>query len=108
MLEFSSATARPGQTLVFSSGRPRFFVAGVVIAFFAAVMVLAPRSSNSSPPSSGAVVAFLFFAGIFLAGLSRRWTAEIDLSNRTLEISRRLLGRWTTTIVNCPLDQWRG
>jgi hypothetical protein len=38
-------------------------------------------------------------------GLFTRRTAEIDPLNKRLRLIRRRFGRWTTTIVDCSLDQ---
>lgn len=45
------------------------------------------------------------FACILLSLVTRGSIAEIDLGARRLKVSRRFLGRWTKTIVDCSLDE---
>ena len=95
--------------LVFQEGRSALALVAPIVAFgVAAIFAAIDASAGSSPPeSAGAVVACLLMACIFFLIASRRWIAEFDLQARTLNISRRSLGRWTKTIVDCPLDQCR-
>jgi len=90
--------------LVFQEGRSALALVAPIAAFGVAAIFAA---FDRSPGSAGAVVACLLMACMFFLIASRRWIAEFDLQTRTLNISRRSLGRWTKTIVDCPLDQCR-
>jgi hypothetical protein len=105
MVQRNPGTERYGQTLIFSSGQPEFGAA----AFFCTVIftvAFVTDSSNtwSAPANAGVVVVFLFLAFIVGVSMLRQWTAEIDVAARRLKISRLSFGRWTRTIVDCPLD----
>ena len=90
--------------LVFQEDRSALALVAPIAAFgVAAIFAAFDRSLGSA----GAFVACLLMACMFLLIASRRWIAEFDLQARTLNISRRSLGRWTKTIVDCPLDQCR-
>lgn len=94
--------------LVFQEGRSALALVAPIVAFgVAAISAAIDASAGSSTPESGAVVACLLMACMFFLIASRRWIAKFDLQTRTLNISRRSLGRWTKTIVDCPLDQCR-
>jgi hypothetical protein len=95
---------KSGQTLIFSSGKPEFGAAAFGIMVFAIAFV-ADSSNTWSMPANAGAVGFLFIACILGLSVSRQWTAEIDMAARRLRISRRSFGRWTRTIVDCPLDE---
>jgi hypothetical protein len=90
--------------LVFQEGRSALASVAPIAAFgVAAIFAAFDRSLGSA----GAAVGCLLMACVFSLIASRRWIADFDLQTRTLNISRRSLGRWTKTIVDCPLDQCR-
>jgi hypothetical protein len=106
MVEDNPGIERSGQTLLFTSGKREFGpLAFVGIMIFAIAFVADSSNTWSMPANAGAVVGFLFIACIIFLSLSRRWTAEIDMASRRLRIFRRSFGRWTKTIVDCPLDE---
>jgi hypothetical protein len=90
--------------LVFQEGRSALAKVAPIAAF-GVVGIFA--AFDRSLESAGAAVGCLLMAFLFSLIASRRWIAEFDLQTRTLNISRRSLGRWTKTIVDCPLDQCR-
>ena len=83
------------------------FGAFAVGAFAVAAFILAAEPVPSLATDGGAVIELLLLAFMCSLIASRWWIAEIDLSARTLRIFRRSLGRWTRTVVDCPLDQCR-
>jgi hypothetical protein len=106
MVEGSPGVKRSGQTLIFSSVKPGFDATAFVGIMIIAIAFVADRSNTwSMPANAGAVVGFLFIACIIGLSASRQWTAEIDMTSRRLRISRLSFGRWTRTIVDCPLDE---
>lgn len=112
MVEGISDSKRPDQTLRFVSGRHGFgWVFGAAVIGAVAIGTLADGSSGTvaTPGSTaGAVVGLVFLASILFLSVTRRWTAEIDLAARKLEISRQFFGRWKKAIVACPLDELCG
>jgi hypothetical protein len=72
---------------------------------FAVAFVSDSSNTWSMSANAGAVLVFIFIAFIIGVSMSRQWTAEIDMAARRLRISRLSFGRWTKTIVDCPLDQ---
>jgi hypothetical protein len=98
-----------GRTLTFTSGKPGFgavVFAGVIVAMAIAIFATGSLARVAPPENpAGTVVAIMVFACILFVTVTRRWIAEIDLGTRRLKISRRFFGRWTKTIVDCPLDE---
>jgi hypothetical protein len=106
MVEGYPGSERSGQTLIFTSGEPRFGTAAFVCIMIIAIAFVADSSNQwSMPANAGAILGFLFLACIVGLSMSRQWTAEIDMAARRLKISRRSFGRWAKTIVDCPLDE---
>lgn len=106
MIESASPVGQAGSVLVFEGGQP----AGIRIVAIGAFAIAAFALAAAPAPSiatGGGVIGCLLLAFMFSLIASRRWIAEIDLSARTLRIFRRSLGRWTRTVVDCPLDQCR-
>jgi hypothetical protein len=92
-----------GRTLTFVSGKPGFSAA----AFASFIVALAIATLATGENTARALAGLVIFACILFAAVTRRWIAEIDLEARRLKVSRRVLGRWTRTIVDCPLDECR-
>jgi hypothetical protein len=106
IMEATPGIERCGPTLIFSSGKPGVgWVAFLCALIFAAALAADSSDAWSIPTHGGAVIGILLIAGIIGVSLSRQWTAEIDMAARRLKISRRSLGRWTKTVVDCPLDE---
>jgi hypothetical protein len=106
MVQGNPGTGRSGQTLIFSSRKPEFGKAAFFcIVIFAIAFVTDSSNTWSMPANAGAVLVFLFIAFIIGVSLSRQWSAEIDMAARRLKISRLSFGRWTRTIVDCPLAE---
>jgi hypothetical protein len=100
---------RSGQTLTFTSGKPRFRTI-VLFGFIAVLAIVAFITGNSrtvAPPenAAGLVLMFIVYASILFLTITRQWTAEIDLDTRRLRIFRRSFGRWKREIVDCSLDE---
>src|SRR5450756_1864964 len=106
MVEGNPRIERSGQTLRFTSGN-RWFGSAVFFFIMVGAIAFIANSSNtwSMPTNAGAFIGCLIIACIVGLSASRQWTAEIDLAARRLKISRRSFGRWTKTIVDCPLDE---
>lgn len=106
MTEGNPGTERSGQTLIFTSGN-RLFVSAAVFCIMIAAIAFIANSSNtwSMPANAGAVLGCLIIACIIGLSAFRQWTAEIDIAAGSLKIFRRSFGRWTKTIVDCPLDE---
>jgi hypothetical protein len=106
MVEGNPGTDTSGQTLIFSSGKAGFNAVAFFCIMIFAVAFVADSSNNwSMPANAGAVIGMLLLASVIGVSVSRQWTAEIDMAARRLKISRLSLGRWTRTIVDCPLDE---
>lgn len=108
MIEDNPDIQRSCHPLVFTSGRSGFGTAAaigmmVVIGIFA----FTTKGSNISsiPARGGFVFALLILTYIGLVIASRQWIAEVNMAARKLKISRRTFGRWTKTVVECPLDE---
>ena len=100
---------RVGQTFRFVSGKPGFgaLILGGFIAVFAIATLSTGNLATTATPgnAAGTAVVILFFAYILFASVTRVSIVEIDMATRRLRIFRRSFGRWTKTIVDCPLDQ---
>jgi len=106
MVEGNPGIDRSGQTLKFTSGDRRYGSAAFFCIMIVAIAFVANSSNSwSMPTNAGAVLGCLIIACIVGLSASRQRTAEIDMAARRLKISRRSFGRWTKTIVDCPLDE---
>jgi hypothetical protein len=109
MVEGNSGIERSDQTLIFTTGKPGFGAAafaGLIVAMAIATFTSGDLGTVATPGNTaGTVVAFIFFACVLFAAVTRRWIAEIDLGARRLRISRRSFGRWTKTIVDRSLKE---
>jgi hypothetical protein len=107
MPESASPVRQPGSILRFEEGRSPIIWLVLIGGFALAGIVLVAAPASSAATSSGAFIACVLFAIMFSLIASRQWIAEIDLRTRTLRLSRRSFGRWTATVVDCPLDRCR-
>jgi hypothetical protein len=107
MVEGNSDIQRSRQNLVFTSGRSGFATAAAIgmIVVIGIFTFTTEGSSISLPARGGFVFALLVLTSIGLAVASREWIAQLNMTARRLKISRRTLGRWTKTVVECPLDE---
>jgi hypothetical protein len=71
------------------------------------IVIITLVVSPGMSASASVAIAFLFSVVAFaiFQGMSRRWSAEIDLVARKVRISRRSFGRWVKTTVDCPFDE---
>jgi hypothetical protein len=110
MAKRNSGIERSDQTLTFTSGQPGFgaaaFAGLVIVALAIAAFASGDLGTVATPGNAaGTVVLLLFLGCIVFSAVSRQSIAEIDLGARRLKVSRRFLGRWTKTIVDCPLEE---
>jgi hypothetical protein len=96
----------------FTSGKSEFGVAVFFcitiffcIVIFAIAFITDSLNSWTMPANAGPIIGLLFLAYIIGLSVSRQWTAEINLAARRFKIFRRSFGRWTKTVVDCPLDE---
>ena len=98
-----------GQTFRFISGAPGYgaIAFGTFFVVCAIVTISTENLATVATPgnAAGTVVVLIFFASILFAGFTRVSIVEIDTSKRRLSVQRQYFGRWTRTIVDCPLDE---
>jgi hypothetical protein len=108
MVEDNPDIQRSGQPLVFTSGRSGFRTAasiGMFIVIGMLALTTEDYNISSTATRGGLVFALLILTYIGLVIASRQWIAEVNMAARKLKISRRTFGRWTKTMVECPLDE---
>jgi hypothetical protein len=92
------------QELIFVSGRPGRSTMLVAALIVLAIAALAGGIAAQRDPAGAIVFLLIAFCILMLRGTSR-WTVEVDRAARSLTLSRRLLGRWTTFIAHCSFDE---
>jgi hypothetical protein len=106
MVESVEPTGASNDVLVFAGSQSTgiwLVLVGAAFAFAAIILSEAP----SATASGGGVVGCLLIAIVFSLAASRRQIVEIDLRSYRLRILRQFMGRWTSTLIDCPLDQCR-
>lgn len=102
MTDRTSSNEQRRPALIFEGGRT---AAWILPAVLIAILVVATNTGSIDARSSLILCLSLACLSFWIA--SRRWRTEFDLRTRRLKVFRRFLGRWTKTIVDCPLDQCR-